>query len=128
MSLHFSSRSWEITHYGGLKLLISFRTAWSMIVIQNRIPIKEEYKAQFEKVFSETESHLKETPGFVRNEVLRPVKGNEYIVMTHWETMEDFQNWMNSDAFKKAHTGNELPKEAFDGENQIAMHEVFLSQ
>ncbi len=98
-----------------------------MIVVENRIPIKDEYKAQFEKVFSESESHLKETPGFVSNEVMRPVKGNEYIVMTHWETMEDFQNWMNSDAFKKAHTGNELPKEAFAGQNEIAIHEVFLS-
>lgn len=98
-----------------------------MIVVQNRIPVKEEYREQFEKLFSERESHLSETPGFVRNEVMRPVKGNEYVVMTHWETMEHFQNWMNSDAFRKAHSGSTLPKEAYDGENQIAVHEVFLS-
>lgn len=98
-----------------------------MIVVENRIPVKEEYRAKFEKLFTERPSHLSGLPGFVRNEVMRPVKGNEYIVMTHWETLEDFQNWMNSDAFRKAHSGESLPKEAFDGENQIAIHEVFLT-
>ncbi len=98
-----------------------------MIVVENRIPVRKDYREKFEKLFSERESHLSETPGFVRNEVLRPIKGDEYIVMTHWETMEHFQNWMNSDAFKKAHFGGTLPKEAFVGENTIEIHEVFLS-
>ena len=98
-----------------------------MIVVENRIPVKNEYREKFEKLFKERESHLNETPGFVRNEVLRPIKGDEYVVMTHWESMEHFQNWMNSDAFRKAHSGDNLPKEAFAGENVIAIHEVFLS-
>lgn len=98
-----------------------------MIVVQNRIPIKEEYREKFEKMFKERSSHLSETPGFVRNEVMRPVKGNEYIVMTHWDSMEHFQDWMNSDSFKKAHSGDTLPGEAFAGENVISIHEVFTS-
>lgn len=97
-----------------------------MIVVENRIPVKKEYWEKFEKLFTQRESHLSKVPGFVSNEVMRPLKGNEYVVMTHWDTMEHFQNWMNSDAFKKAHSGDSLPKEAFDGENQIAIHEVFL--
>ena len=98
-----------------------------MIVVENRIPVKKEYREKFEKLFIERESHLNEMPGFVSNEVMRPMKGDEYIVMTHWETMEHFQSWVNSDAFKKAHSGSNLPKEAFSGENVLAIHEVFVS-
>ena len=98
-----------------------------MIVVENRIPVKKEYHEKFEKLFVERESHLKGMPGFVRNEVMRPIKGEEYIVMTHWESMEHFQNWVNSDAFKKAHSGSNLPKEAFAGENVLAIHEVFVT-
>ena len=66
-------------------------------------------------------------PWFVKNEVLRPVKGDSYVVMTYWESMEQFQKWMESDSFKKAHSGETLPKEAFAGENTITIHEVFSS-
>lgn len=98
-----------------------------MIVVQNRIPVKAEYREKFEKMFVERSSHLGEFPGFIRNEVMRPVKGDEYIVMTHWESMEHFQKWMDSDAFKQAHSGETLPKDAFAGQNEITIHEVFTS-
>ncbi len=98
-----------------------------MIVVENTIPVKKEYWDKFEKLFTERESHLAGVPGFIRNEVMRPLRGNEYIVMTHWESLEHFRKWMNSDAFKKAHSGETLPDEAYDGENEIAIHEVFLT-
>ena len=81
-----------------------------MIVVENRIHVKNEYREKFEKLFAERKSHLDQTPGFVRNEVLRPVKGDEYVVMTHWESMERFQNWMNSDAFKKLIQETRFPR------------------
>lgn len=98
-----------------------------MIVVQNNISVKEEYREQFEKMFRERAHLVDDFPGFVRNEVMRPIKGEEYIVMTHWESMDHFQKWMESDSFKKAHGGQTLPKEAFAGENRITIHEVFTS-
>lgn len=100
----------------------------SMIVVQNRIHVREEYRVKFEKLFSEGESTLSEVPGFVSNEVLRPLNGSEYVVMTHWQTIEDFQNWRKSDSFRKAHSGERLPDEAFDGDSQVTIHEVFLTR
>jgi heme-degrading monooxygenase HmoA len=66
--------------------------------------------------------------GFVRNQVLRP--GNPetpYIVLTVWESKENFENWVNSDAFKKGHArSGALPPEAFLGSSQLETFDIIL--
>ena len=57
-----------------------------MIVVENHIPVKKEYREQFEKLFSGGTRYVRNAPGFVRNEVLRPIKGESYIVQTYWES------------------------------------------
>ena len=43
-------------------------------------------------------------PGFLGFELLRPAEGEtRYFVVTHWETDEDFQNWVKSAAFTRGH-------------------------
>ncbi len=98
-----------------------------MIVVQNSIPIRDEYREKFEAAFRERAGFVDNFPGFIRNDVMRPIKGNSYLVVTYWRSMEDFQKWMDSDSFKKAHSGSSLPKEAFDGDNHLTIHEVFVS-
>ena len=95
-----------------------------MIVVQNNIPVKEEYREEFEKRFMDRAHMVDKAPGFVRNEVLRPVKGDYYIVLTYWNSMKDFTNWTRSDSFMKAHA-NPPSKEIFSGENYLTVHEVF---
>lgn len=66
--------------------------------------------------------------GFVRNVVLKP-KGPEqpYVVMTFWESEDDFNNWVKSDAFIKGHAkSGTLPKEAFSTESHLETFDVFL--
>lgn len=94
-----------------------------MIVVQNSIPVKDEYRKQFEDLLTGRESFLGKFKGFVRNDVLRPVMGSSYIIMTIWESMEDFNAWTESDEFKKAHS-NSLPKDAFADKNVISIHEI----
>ncbi len=96
-----------------------------MIVVQNHIKVKQEYREEFEKRFSGRVTHLKEFPGFVRNEVMRPIKGDSYIVMTFWESMEAFDAWVNSEEFRKSHSGGN--PEMFDGPNTLSVHQVFSS-
>ena len=44
-------------------------------------------------------------PGFLSFELLRPVKGeNRYFVVTHWDTEESFQAWLQGPAMT-AHSG-----------------------
>ena len=43
-------------------------------------------------------------PGFRGFELLRPVAGeSRYFVVTHWDSDEDFQNWVKSAAFTRGH-------------------------
>jgi heme-degrading monooxygenase HmoA len=82
------------------------------------------YEEMFEARFRDREFLLSRLPGFVRNEVLRPVKAETYVVKTYWESMEDFERWTKSEEFHKAHA-NPPPKEAFAGPSQLEIHEVF---
>ena len=99
-----------------------------MIVVANRIPVAEGYEAQFEERFAQRAGRVEDRPGFVRMEVLRPVEGDTYVVLTHWESMEDFEAWTESQAFEDAHSGDGPPREMFSGKNEMEMHEVFVHE
>lgn len=94
-----------------------------MIVVQNHIPVKDEYREQFEDLLTHRESLLSDFNGFIRNDVLKPVMGDNYVIMSFWESMEDFNAWTESEEFRKAHS-NSLPHEAFSGQNFVTVHEV----
>ena len=97
-----------------------------MITVANRIYVKAEFSEAFEKVFRKRARLVDEMPGFVSNQVLRPVnEGDPYIVFTLWNSREDFMNWVRSDAFIKGHAqSGTLPKEAYFKPNVLEMHEV----
>ncbi|MDG6999990.1 MAG: antibiotic biosynthesis monooxygenase [Nitrososphaerota archaeon] len=97
-----------------------------MIVVQNHIPVKNEYREQFEKLFAGGTRYVQNAPGFVRNEILRPIKGDAYIVQTYWESQETFQSWVKSEDFKKAHS-NSAPDDMFAGESFLEIHEIVVS-
>lgn len=104
-----------------------------MIVVSNRIQVAEGYEKEFEKRFEGRARLVERQSGFVRLEILRPQKvtlhGNEqggseyYVVLTYWQTAEDFTKWTASNAFREAHS-NRPPKEMFSGPNVFEMHEI----
>jgi heme-degrading monooxygenase HmoA len=97
-----------------------------MITVANRIYVKGEYAEQFEARFRERAGLVDKMPGFISNQVLRPVnEGDPYVVFTVWQSREDFLNWVRSDAFVKGHAqSGTLPKDAFPRSNALEMHEV----
>jgi heme-degrading monooxygenase HmoA len=47
--------------------------------------------------------------------------------MTFWKSEEDFNNWVNSDAFIKGHAkSGTLPKQAFSNQSHLETFDVFL--
>ncbi|MCL4314680.1 MAG: antibiotic biosynthesis monooxygenase [Candidatus Thermoplasmatota archaeon] len=96
-----------------------------MIVVQNSIPVKDEYRDEFEKRFIGRDRSVDKFQGFIRNEILRPIKGENYIVMTYWRTMEDFKRWTESEEFRKSHSG--INDSMFSGKNILTIHEVIDS-
>lgn len=98
-----------------------------MITVMNRIAVKPEYAEAFEERFRDRARLVDGMPGFVSNQVLRPVNPEEpYIVLTLWNSREEFEAWTRSDAFIQGHArSGSLSKEAFNGPNKLEIHEVF---
>ena len=72
---------------------------------------------------------LQEFKGYIKVEVHVSTQNEEYDemnVIMYWETLEDFQEWRNSDAFKAAH------KRPADGEpnpnSPIIGSEIIISE
>ena len=99
-----------------------------MFVVMNRIPINPDYAEQFEERFRSRAGEVDKMQGFVRNQVLRPADPEApYIVLTFWESKADFENWVNSEAFRKGHArSGSLPQEAFRGRSKLESFEVIL--
>ncbi len=99
-----------------------------MVSVANRIYIHPDYAANFEERFRNRAHLVDGMPGFISNKVLRPMKsGDPYVVLTLWESREDFKNWVNSEEFQKGHSrSGTLPKEAFTEPSHLEIHEVFL--
>lgn len=97
-----------------------------MITVANRLYVGPEYADAFEKVFRERAGLVDGMPGFVSNQVLRPVnEGDPYVILTTWESRESFMDWVRSDAFVKGHAqSGTLPKDAYTRTNVLEMHEV----
>jgi heme-degrading monooxygenase HmoA len=99
-----------------------------MITTANRIFVNPEYAEQFEENFRSRARLVDGMPGFVSNQVLRPVNsGDPYIVLTIWESRAHFEAWVNSEEFRQGHArSGTLPKEAYSAPNKLELHEVFL--
>ena len=96
-------------------------------VVANRVFVKPEYAEAFETRFRNRAGQINAQPGFVRMEVLKPRSdGTPYVVLTHWESEQAFNNWIGSDDFKLAHQ-NPMPKEAFNDGGGIEQYETIVS-
>lgn len=97
-----------------------------MITVSNRIYVAPEHAAAFEEAFAYRARLVDGMPGFIANQVLRPVNdGDPYIVLTLWNSRADFEAWIHSDEFIKGHArSGTLPKETFVKPNVLELHEV----
>ncbi len=97
-----------------------------MITVANRIFVNPDFAEQFEERFRNRAGLVDQMPGFISNQVLRPVNdGDPYIVLTFWNARADFEAWVHSDAFLQGHAkSGTLPKDAFSGPNKLEIHEV----
>jgi len=96
-------------------------------VVANRVFVKPDYADEFEQRFKKRAGQIEQQPGFVRMEVLKPQSGNTpYVVLTHWQNEQAFNNWVGSDDFKLAHS-NPMNKDAFLEGGGIEQYEVVVA-
>ena len=94
-----------------------------MIVVSNRIQVAPGHEQEFEARFEGRARLVEYRPGFVRLEILRPVKSDYYVVHTYWDDEASFRAWTESAEFQEAHR-NRPRAEIFAGPNVFEMHTV----
>lgn len=98
-----------------------------MLVVANRVPVASGWEETFEERFRQRAGQIDKQPGFVSMQILKPQSDDTpYVVLTTWQDRAAFDTWVGSDDFKLAHR-NPMPKEAFDGEGKLEMHEVIIA-
>lgn len=78
-------------------------------VVMNNIPVSDEGRPVFEDRFKKRAGNVENREGFQAIRILRPLKGNTYVVFTQWRSEQDFEDWKNSQSFEDAHK-NSGPK------------------
>ena len=97
-----------------------------MFVVANRVPVASGWEETFEERFRQRAGQIDKQPGFLRMQILKPVSDESpFVVLTTWQDKASFESWVGSEDFKLAHS-NPMPKEAFDGEGKLEMHEVVI--
>lgn len=82
----------------------------------NAITVPEDSGDELGQRFAARQSAMKGTPGFEGFELLQPTDGrNTWLVLTRWESEEDFDNWRNSQSFQKSHGHGGKPEGAGHG-------------
>ena len=70
-------------------------------------------------------SGLIEVPGFRSFKFLKSETGEEYLVLTEWNSRADFEAWTQSDAFSRAHSGSNPNSPV---KSQLSNYEVLIER
>lgn len=107
-----------------------------MIVVTNRIPVAKGFEETFEERFRQRAGLVDQADGFIRFEVLRPLQGDYYQIVTYWRDKDAFEAWTRSRSFQHGHAqaraeaeqqdaaAGRAPEQMFAGPNIIEIAEV----
>ena len=95
----------------------------------NRFKIVLGKEDQFEKVWRERDTHLKDVEGFKKFNLIKGSKYDDHtLYASHsiWETKDHFINWTKSEAFRLAHKNAGQHKDLYIGAPNFEGFEVVL--
>lgn len=76
----------------------------SSVIKINAITVPEDSGDELGKRFAARHGSMEGTPGFQGFELLQPTDDRAtWLVLTRWDSEEDFENWRNSQHFQKSH-------------------------
>lgn len=70
--------------------------------VLNNIAVTQEGRPLFENKFKNRAGKVENEPGFEAIRVLRPLDSDTYVILTLWETERAFQDWQQSDSYKRS--------------------------
>jgi len=102
-----------------------------MFIAMNRFQIAIGHEDDFETLWRNRETYLASVPGFLQFHLLKgPVADTHILYASYsaWEKRQSFDDWLESEAFKKAHVQARLPKETYLGPPVFEGFDVILSE
>ncbi len=100
-----------------------------MFIAMNRFKIAPGFEEGFETLWRERDSYLSEVPGFVSFALLKGVVRDDhalYASHTVWESRQAFEDWTESDHFRKAHAQKSAPKGTYLGHPQLELFDAVV--
>lgn len=97
-----------------------------MIIVSNRVQIPESRTDLFIDRLKNSYG-IEESTGFVELRVLKPIDAEEYITMTVWKSLDEYEAWRDGEAFERAHTDRSTD-ETFAAPNKVEIHEVVVER
>ncbi len=100
-----------------------------MFIAMNRFKIVLGREKEFEDVWKNRDTHLKDVPGFKEFNLVKGDTNNEHtLYASHsiWDSKNDFINWTKSEAFRLAHKNSGQHKELYLGHPNFEGFEVVL--
>ena len=99
-----------------------------LFIAINHFSVDPERGAEFEDHWKKRESHLAEVPGFLRFALLRGDEPGSYASHTSWKSRQAFEDWTQSEAFRKAHAQARTPAGVLQGPPRLQLYEALLEQ
>ena len=100
-----------------------------MFIAMNRFKIVLGKEKEFEDVWKNRDTHLKDVPGFKEFNLVKGDTNNEHtLYASHsiWNSKNDFINWTKSEAFRLAHKNSGQHKGLYLGHPNFEGFEVVL--
>ena len=100
-----------------------------MFIAMNRFKIVLGKEKEFEDVWKNRDTHLKDVPGFKEFDLVKGDTNDEHtLYASHsiWATKNDFINWTKSEAFRLAHKNSGQHKGLYLGHPNFEGFEVII--
>ncbi|WP_414044028.1 heme oxygenase [Macrococcus animalis] len=101
-----------------------------MYIVTNRIKMKKGFAEKMAPMFTKG-GDITKLKGFTKIEtwsIQNSEEFDELHVNTWWETLEDFEAWKTSDAFKKVHEQRAAKPEAEKQESPMLGSEIVIAK
>ena len=98
-----------------------------MYLAMNRFRVNVEREAEWEQIWKERESYLREVPGFLQFMLLRGAEPGDYISYSAWADAAAFHAWTQSEAFRRGHAQGTLAG-VLEGPPQLGLYEPVVSE
>ena len=99
-----------------------------MFIAMNNFKVASGKEQQFEEIWKNRETHLKDVPGIVRFALLRGDAPGEYVSHSTWESRDAFVAWTQSEAFTAGHRQGGSLMGVLEGPPQVKLFEAVMEQ